>query len=114
VVEDKLGAATIPRGTQVLILNNFNHRDRETLPDADAYKPERWLDGERDYRFNHFSNGPQGCIGQELALFIAKAVLASMLRSGHTTLLKPSLRLGGPLPHAFNHFGAVFSRTDEM
>jgi len=32
VKEDVLGGATIPAGTQVIIINSFNHRDRETVP----------------------------------------------------------------------------------
>ena len=112
VAEDTLGPVVVPSGVQVLILNNFNHRDRETIPTADLFDPERWLGGETNYMFNHFSNGPQGCVGEDLALFIAKAVLASLLSNGHYALRKPALPQIAPLPYAFNYFGAEFSRTE--
>src|SRR5262245_7296178 len=43
--EDVLHGATFSPGTQVLILNTFNHRDRESSPDANAFCPEQWLEG---------------------------------------------------------------------
>jgi hypothetical protein len=39
-----------------------------------ARLPER-----SDYRFNHLSNGTQVCAGKSLALFIAKAAIATLL-----------------------------------
>ena len=36
----------VPAGTQVVIVNTFNHRDRERVPDADRFAPEEWIEGE--------------------------------------------------------------------
>lgn len=114
VIQDTLGPVVVASGTQVLILNSFNHRDREILPSADFFEPERWLGRDITYTFNHFSNGPQGCPGQDLALFIAKAVLASLLSNSRYMVLKPTLHQNAPLPYALNHFGAVFSRIEKI
>jgi cytochrome P450 len=110
--EDRLGSSLVPAGTQLLILNSFNHRDPERVANADHFDPARWLQGTPDYTFNHFSNGPQGCAGQDLVLFIAKSVLALLLRGGRYTVVKPALSPDVPLPHAFNHFRVEFSVRD--
>ena len=103
--EDYLAGAHIPRGTQVLINNTFNHRDAESHPFADRFAPEIWLEGEgRNYLFNHLSNGPQACAGRDVALFISKAFLASLLGAGRYTLGGPPLDPKRPLPHMYNYF----------
>jgi cytochrome P450 len=111
LAEDELGGAVVPAGTQVLIMNGFNHRDRETYDQADAFCPELWLRGRVDRRFNHLSNGPQVCAGKGLALFIGKAVLALLLREHRYTLRRPALDAGRPLPHAFDHFATLLGRA---
>ena len=63
-------ASRSPPGTQILIVNTFMHRDR----DRPRRRPLRARGVDRDGgaattgRFNHFSHGPQGCPGAELAL----------------------------------------------
>src|SRR5207302_784950 len=106
VAADTLGGATIPPGTQVLILNSFNHRDRETFPLADTFAPEQRVDGlaRADYRFNHVSNGTQVCAGVHLLLFIAQAVIATLLSQDRFVLTKPKLDPSRPLPYAFDYF----------
>ena len=93
---------------QVLILNNFNHRDQEDNTHCGFFDPERWLGSDTNYMFNHFSNGPQGCVGENLALFIAKAVLASLLSSGHYELRKPALAHSAPSPRCQSTSGQSF------
>jgi len=110
VVEDVLEGSTISPGTQVLILNAFNHRDRESSADADAFCPEQWLDGPPDLPFNHLSSGPQVCAGKDLALFIAKAVIGTLLRNGHYALRKPSLHPQEAIPPMYNYFRLSFRR----
>jgi hypothetical protein len=46
-----------------------------------------------------------------LALFIAKAVLATLLTTGRYTLQSPHLRAEGEVPPTFNPFKAVFVRA---
>lgn len=108
VQESVLGGNTIPSGTQIVILNGFNHRDWETDPDIGNFRPEFWLDKPVDYRFNHLSNGTQVCAGKNLALFIAKAVIASLLVRGRYRLHKPKLNSGKPLPFQYDDFAIRF------
>ncbi len=104
-----LGGETIPPGTQVLILNSFNHRDRKKHSFADRFAPEIWQETRSDYNFNHLSNGKQGCAGKDLALFIAKAVLAGMLKDNQYQLVGPELAPEKPLPYRYNHFQLEFA-----
>jgi cytochrome P450 len=110
--EDYIDGARVERGTQILINNTFNHRDAETHPFADKFAPEIWLEGvERDYAFNHLSNGPQACAGRDLALFIAKAFVANLLDSGRFNLGGPKLDAKRPLPHMYNYFKVKLARA---
>jgi cytochrome P450 len=104
--------ATIPAGKQLLIVNTFNHRDRDAVPFADRFDPDAWLSGDAadDWTFNHFSHGPQGCPGTALALFVGKAMLAALLAPiSEFRLLSPRLDPAKPLPHALDFFGLRFS-----
>ena len=104
VIEDVLGGGTVRPGTQVLIWNAANHRDRSRYPLADTFAPEAWRDGSPSPLFNHLSSGPQVCAGRDVLLFMAKAVVATMLRDARYTLVSPDLDPSRPLPHAFNAF----------
>ena len=112
--KDGLRGAQIPAGTQILILNLFNHRDRETFPYADRFAPEIWQEpGTRDL-FHHFSGGPQVCPGLDLSLFVGKAVLAGLLAEHHYVLEQPMLERSArerALPYAFDFFKLRF-RTE--
>jgi cytochrome P450 len=91
----------------VVILNGFNHRDWETNPGAGSFCPDFWLDKRSDYRFNHLSNGTQVCAGKSLALFIAKAVLASLLARGRYVLKRPRLEAHA-LPYQYDEYCTRF------
>ncbi|HEX7182976.1 MAG TPA: cytochrome P450 [Thermoanaerobaculia bacterium] len=107
IADDVLGGAPVPKGTQVLVSNTFLHRDG--FPEADTFSPHRWLDNDGyGDRFQHFSSGPQGCAGVHLALFIAKAVIATLLRRRYE-LIEPPLDPSEPLPHAYNYFRVRFA-----
>jgi cytochrome P450 len=107
--ETTLAGERLAQGTQVMMLNVFNHRDPDHVESADAVKPERWATGERDYRFNHLSNGAQGCPGGALVLLLGKAVIARLLADYSLTLEHPQLTPGKPLPHMLNFFDERFS-----
>jgi len=106
--ETTLAGETVDEGTQVMILNTFNHRDRDQVPDADALAPERWSNGNRDYCFNHLSNGTQGCPGGPLVLLLGRAVLARVLSEYELDLREPELDGGGSLPHMLDFFSIRF------
>ena len=100
----------VPEGTQIVIVNSFNHRDQDAIDFADRFEPEAWLSGGAadDWRFNHFSHGPQGCPGAGLALFVGKKVLTTVLRERVVKLRSPSLDPGKPLAHTLDFFGMKF------
>jgi cytochrome P450 len=106
--EAVLAGEQIDEGTQVLMLNVFNHRDAEHVEDADRLDPERWQDDRQDYRFNHLSNGTQDCPGGPLVLLLGKAVIGQMLDRHQLELSEPKLD-SGKLPYMFNFFEARFS-----
>lgn len=101
---------TVPEGTQVVIVNTFNHRDRETFDFADRFAPEEWISGgaAEDWSFNHFSHGPQGCPGADLALFVGKAMLGTVLRDHEVELKQPKLDPAKPMPHMLDFFELRF------
>jgi cytochrome P450 len=103
-----LAGERLEEGTQVMIANTFNHRDREQVPDADRLCPGRWAGGERDPRFNHLSNGSQYCPAIPLLLLLGKAVLARVLEAHTLTLHEPVLDPGRPLPHMVDFFAIRF------
>ena len=98
----------VREGTQVLIHNLFNHRNRERIPYADRFAPEEWVSGSAgdDWSFNFFSHGPQGCPGAGLAIFLGTAFLSAIVRQ--RTPVVPSgakLRAGSSLPHGLDIYG---------
>jgi cytochrome P450 len=97
----------VPAGTQVLIPNTFLHRDRDRIDYADRFAPDRWRNGDAaaEWSFNHFSRGPQGCPGTGITKFVAKAVLAKLLRERRIELISPRLDPARPLPHMLDYFG---------
>jgi cytochrome P450 len=110
--EATLCGERLDEGTQVMMLNVFNHRDREQIGDADRLVPARWAGGERDYRFNHLSNGTQDCPGGAMVLLLGKAVLARMLERYRLTLEEPRLEAGGPLPHMLDFVSTRFKAEE--
>jgi hypothetical protein len=111
LADDRLAGVTVPAKTQVIILNNFLHRDSETQPFADRFSPEQWLETETNYYFNHLSNGRRVCAGKYIALFLGPAVLAEFLRTCRYILLQPMLDSSKPLPHALNEFRIKLERV---
>jgi cytochrome P450 len=107
--ETTLAGQELDEGTQVMIFNTFNHRDPEQVEDPDSFKPERWAGGERDYRFNHLSNGRQDCPGGPLVYLLAKAVLANVLAGHDLTLREPEIDSTRPLPLTLDPFETSFA-----
>jgi cytochrome P450 len=87
-------------GSQVMILNVFNHRDPRE-PDLDQVKPDR----AHSYRFNHLSNGTQDCPGAGLVMLIGTAVLERMLSVYKLRYAGPPL---DPPPVMLNFFEIRF------
>jgi cytochrome P450 len=111
-VELDWDGVSVPAGTQFLIVNSFNHRDPDKQEFADYFAPDQWTQGaaREDWTLNHFSHGPQGCPGTELATFVGRALLAGILRDHDPDYSGgPSLTAGRPLPYSLDFFGLRFT-----
>jgi cytochrome P450 len=106
--ETTLAGEKLDEGTQVMILNTFNHRDPDQLDGADRLDPERWQNGDRSYRFNHLSNGAQDCPGGPLVSLLGKVVIAHLVDEYELTLREPELDGGQALPNMLDFFEIRF------
>ena len=108
--DTELAGAQVAEGTQVMILNTFNHRDDEQIPDANRLKPDRWQNGAKgDPRFNHLSGGTQYCPGGGLVSLIGKAAIAQTLVLFDLSLVRPKLDPSGDLPHMLDFYDIEFT-----
>ncbi|KAJ6027456.1 cytochrome P450 [Penicillium canescens] len=76
----------IPKGTNIVVDFHGLNRDRAVWgQDADAFKPERWLDGDRRLVTHHgqthlsFSSGAHNCIGREVARATIRCVIVALV-----------------------------------
>ena len=99
--------AVHPAGTTFLVHTPFFHRDPDTLPEADRFAPDLWLDGraERHPALVPFSAGPAVCPGRNLVLHLTSTVLAALLTERRFALRDAWT---GPVPGTLNHFGLRF------
>ena len=108
--ETTLAGTKLDEGTQVMILNTFNHRDTDQIPDANRLNPERWTNGnERNPKFNHLSGGTQYCPGIPLVLLLGKAVIGRLLEAHRLRLEQPKIDASGDLPHMLDFYEVRFS-----
>ena len=96
---------TVPEGTQVMIVNTFNHRDRSRFPFADRFDPTVWGDEaiRGSWSFNFFSHGPQECPGASLAVRLGVGFLTALLRDRTPAMARSSLDPRAPLPLTLDH-----------
>jgi cytochrome P450 len=102
--QTELAGERLDEGVQVMMLNVFNHRAPAGVDEPGRIKPERWEHGEKDYRFNHLSNGTQDCPGGPLVLLLGKAAIAQTLNARSVKLRSPKLGGGGELPEMLDFF----------
>ena len=99
---------TLRPGTTFLMYTPFLHRDSASMPYADEFAPDVWLDGRaRDEpALVPFSAGPAGCPGRNLVLFATSTMLAALLqRHDFTVSSGAGLAPTRPLPATVDHFG---------
>ncbi len=108
------GGEVLPAGTQVLIYNVFNHRNRALVPYADRFAPGEWASGDaaESWLFNFFSHGPQSCPGAGLAIFLGQAFLARLVTGWTPSLHGADLDPGQPLPHGLDVHGLTIGLTE--
>jgi cytochrome P450 len=80
-----LGGREISPNTPVLVVTGPVQRSADRWEDPHTFKPSRWENGVveanpigSDYFFP-FGRGPRICVGAEMAMFVMKIILASML-----------------------------------
>ena len=96
----------VAKGTQLVIVNNYMHRDPDRHEFADRFAPEAWIDGDAadDWAFNHLSHGPQGCPGAGLVLLVGKTALAAVIDGRSVELVEPRIDPRKALPHMLDFF----------
>jgi cytochrome P450 len=77
-----IGGYDFPAGSTMIMAQWVMHRDARFFDDAEAFRPERWLDGLEDRlpagAYFPFGDGPRRCIGQNFALMEAVLVIATI------------------------------------
>jgi len=97
----EIGGYEFRPGVTLLFSQWLMHRDARYYDDAEAFRPERWLDGleKRLPPGAHFpfGDGPRRCIGQGFALMEAAVVIATLARRFHLKLVPGHPVVGEPL-----------------
>jgi cytochrome P450 len=85
-----IGGWDIPAGARVAPSIHLVHRREDIYPEANAFRPERWL-GTRPnpYTFLPFGGGVRRCLGASFAETEMRAVLAEIVRSVSLTPARP-------------------------
>jgi cytochrome P450 len=96
----------VAKGTQLVIVNTYMHRDPDRHEFADRFAPEAWIDGDAadDWAFNHLSHGPQGCPGAGLVLLVGNAALTAVIDGRSVELVQPRIDPTKPVPHMLDFF----------
>ncbi|KAF3930399.1 hypothetical protein AA313_de0207786 [Arthrobotrys entomopaga] len=86
----QLGPHFIPENTHILTPIFTIHRDHTLFPHPFSFKPERWMNAtkEMDDAMLTFGGAARPCLGQNLALFEIRLLLATLITSC------PDLQLG--------------------
>jgi cytochrome P450 len=82
-----LGEWAIPKGSIVLASQWITHRDHAYWREPEAFRPERWSNGETDglpkFAYFPFGGGTRVCIGEAFAWTELVLVLATIARRWH-------------------------------
>lgn len=108
------GDQPMPPRTTFLIYTPLFHRDTRTLPYADRFSPDIWLDGtaQRNPALVPFSDGAGRCPGRNLVLLVVSTMLARLLES-HSYQLTSDTRVDPerPMPATLDNFSFRFRLT---
>ena len=103
-----------PDGTTTFLYTPFFHRDKATLPWADRFAPETWLDGTAAAHpaLTPFSAGPGQCPGRNVVLHATGTAVATVLAGHDVTLLGDhGIRPPAPLPATLDNFSVRLRLT---
>ncbi|KAJ5172505.1 hypothetical protein N7492_005098 [Penicillium capsulatum] len=79
--EDGESPVYVRKGQSVMYSVHVMHRRKDIWgPDADEFKPERWVNRKPGWEYVPFNGGPRICIGQQFALTEAGYVLVRLLQ----------------------------------
>ncbi|KEF61168.1 uncharacterized protein A1O9_02733 [Exophiala aquamarina CBS 119918] len=87
----ELNGFFIPEKTIASMQCYTTHRDPVAFPDPEAFKPERWMEGndvttEMKELFMPFSKGSRACIGKNLAMMELKLITARLIKQFKCTV----------------------------
>lgn len=100
-----IGPYEVPARTIVLTSQYLMHRDTRYWPNADEFRPERWLDEAEQaarpkFAYFPFGGGARICVGESFAWMEGVLILAAIARRwrfesvpGHPIVLSPSITL---------------------
>jgi cytochrome P450 len=103
---------TITKGAGLMIVVPAFHRDDRTLPYADQFTPDIWLDGraQKQPQLVPFSAGPAECPGRNVVLFTTSTMLAHLLHAlTFRQTSSPELSPEKPLPVTLNQLTLDFA-----
>ncbi|EDW24590.1 GL24232 [Drosophila persimilis] len=81
----------VKKGTPIIISLIGMHRDAENFPDPLAYKPERYLDENKNFNptaYMPFGEGPHNCIGLRMGKVNVKIAVAKILSNFNLEMSK--------------------------
>ncbi|KAJ5171507.1 Cytochrome P450 E-class CYP52 [Penicillium coprophilum] len=71
----------VRKGQAVIYSTHVMHRRKDLWgPDADQFKPERWMERKAGWEYIPFNGGPRICIGQQFALTEVGYVIVRLLQ----------------------------------
>jgi cytochrome P450 len=80
----------LPAGVTVMPAVALVHYDEANYPDADSFRPERWLEGDPPpYTWLPFGGGRRRCLGASLATLEMKTILRETLKRVELTAPDP-------------------------
>jgi cytochrome P450 len=86
-VDVVIGGVAVPKGTNVVYVARASTLSRAHFDSAEAFRPERWLDGGGAGKAHDasahtpFGSGPRICPGRSLALLEMRVVLAAVYKA---------------------------------
>lgn len=107
-----LDGVTVKAGTYMLISPLLTQRDPRFFATPDAFRPERWANGNQNERprfaFFPFGAGPHACVGKKLAMNELLLATATLLR--HWRFLPSPELLQNPSPQRLSFPGVLEQR----